>query len=174
MKVLMVGLNHQIQRSEILSGGDEIVRLERAQKEHFGKSLARFIQNGNVKFVGEEGQHGVELIAEKVARQLECGHVNIEMPPDERKTRGIPTDYIREDRDYSREQRAAWHKERERYMFDQVIKRAACDSVVVLCGREHLEGLSILFKEAGHEVQTYDLNREPWYIEDWLKHVLTS
>jgi hypothetical protein len=58
-------------------------------------------------------------------------------------------------------------------MFDQVISHAGgANSIIVLCGREHVDPLTARFGEAGHDVQTYDLNREEWYIEDWLDHVL--
>jgi hypothetical protein len=124
--------------------------------------------------VGEEAEHGVELIVPIVALRLNCRHGNIEIPPDLRKTRGIPVDYTTTDRPYTSEQRTNWHREREEFMFDQVIKNAACDSVVVLCGREHTEALACRFREAGHGVETYDLNQEGWYIEDWLAHILTS
>jgi hypothetical protein len=174
MKVLIVGLNHQIQRAEVLSGGVDIEKLEREQKEQFGQSLTRLVQNSGAQFVGEEAEHGVELIANKVALHLNCRHANIEIPPDLRKARGIPVDYTRTDRAYTPEQRANWHREREEYMVDQVTKNAACDSAVILCGREHTGAMAHRFREAGHEVETYDLNQEGWYIEDWLTHILTS
>jgi hypothetical protein len=59
-------------------------------------------------------------------------------------------------------------------MFEQVVQNAACDNALVLCGREHVGTLAARFRDAGHEVETHDLNRESWYIEDWLMHVLTS
>jgi len=174
MKVLVVGLNHQIQRAEVLSGGDEIERLERQQKEHFATYIAGVIEERKIGFVGEEAQHGVALIAERIATRLNRRHANVEMPPDVRNERGIPNDYTRENMPYTSAQRANWHRKRENYMFDEAVCNAACDSIVVLCGREHVEALGIRFRQAGHEVDTYDLNREDWYIEDWLMHVIAS
>jgi hypothetical protein len=174
MKVLVVGLNHQIQRLEVLSGGADIETLERQQKEDFATYLARVIEERNVGFVGEEAQHGVPLIAERVATRLNRRHVNVEIPPDVRNERGIPNDYTRENRPYTAYERANWHREREKYMFDEAVHTAASDSIIVLCGREHVEPLGVRFREAGHEVETYDLNRQDWYIEDWLMHVISS
>jgi hypothetical protein len=172
--VLVVALNHQIQRAEVLSGGDEIEKLERQQKENFATYVACIIEERNLGFVGEEAQHGVPLIAEKVATDLNCCHANVDMSPDVRQRRAIPNDYSRQDRPYTAEQRTAWHREREGYMFDQVLQNAACERAAVLCGREHLEALAKRFQDSGHEVETYDLNREDWYIEDWLMHVIAS
>ncbi len=78
LNIIIIGLNHQIQRSEILSGGDEIVELEQTQKQHFANALARWIEEREVGFIGEEAEHGMELIARKVAQQLnlhssQCG-----------------------------------------------------------------------------------------------------
>ncbi len=174
MNVLVVGLNHQIQRADVLSGGDEIEKLEREQKTHFAGYVAQVIGERGVGFVGEEAQHGVALIGERVATDLKRRHANIEMPPAVRVARRIPDDYTRQDRPYTNDQRANWHREREQYMFDQVVQNAACNSALVFCGREHLDALATRFRQAGYEVDTYDLNREGWYIEDWLMHVLTS
>jgi hypothetical protein len=169
---LVVGLNHQFQTRDVLSGGDDIERLEREQKGNFAQYVARMIDERRVGFIGEEAQHGVPLIAEKVASDLDIHHANIEMPRTERASRRIPEDYTRRDRPYTDEQRANWHREREQYMFDQVVQKAACDSVLVLCGREHTEALADRFRQSGHKIETYDLNREHWYIEDWLMHVI--
>ena len=174
MKILILGLNHQIQKADILSGGDEIEGLEQQQKERFAEYLARLMQERQVGFIGEEAEHCVDLIAQRVAAHLGCGHMNIEMSPALRQTRGIPTDYTREDRPYTPEQRERWHSEREQFMFEQMTHHAACENAVLLCGREHIEALAAFFKDAGHLVETDDLNRQDWYIEDWLRHVLQS
>jgi hypothetical protein len=174
MNVLVTGLNHQIQRAEILSGGDEIERLEREQKTRFADYIARIIEDRRIGFIGEEAQHGVTLIAQRVASDFNRRHRNIEMAPDIRKVLQIPNDYTRLDRPYSDEQRAFWHRKREEHMFDEVIQNAACDRVLVLCGREHIMALGSRLQASGHEVETYDLNREVWYVEDWLLHVLNS
>jgi hypothetical protein len=79
MKVLILGLNHQIQRADILSAGYEIVKLEEGQKNKFGEALARIIQEHKVEFIGEEAQHGVDLVARRVATSLGRQHENIEM-----------------------------------------------------------------------------------------------
>jgi hypothetical protein len=41
MKVLIVGLNHQIQRSEVLRGGAEIEQLEREQTRYKSRHKCR-------------------------------------------------------------------------------------------------------------------------------------
>lgn len=174
VNALIVGLNHQIQRAEMLSGGDDIEKLEREQKAHFAEYVARVIEERKISLVGEEAQHGVPLVAGRVANDLKCCHANIEMSPEVRAIRQIPTDYTRNDRGYSPEQRAAWHREREQYMVDQILRSAGHGSVAVFCGREHTESLANILRAGGHSVDTYDLNCEAWYVEDWLMHILAS
>ncbi len=43
MKILVAGLNHQIQRADVLSGGDEIERLEREQKGRFAEYVGSLL-----------------------------------------------------------------------------------------------------------------------------------
>jgi len=155
VKILVVGLNHQIQRADILSGGDDIEKLEHEQKVHFAEYLARVIEERGVGFIGEEAQHGVALIGQRLAADLNCRHGNVEMPTDVRETRRIPADYTRQDRPYTSEQRATWHAEREAYMVEQVLGNGSCESVVVLCGREHVEPLAGRFRDAAHSVETF-------------------
>jgi hypothetical protein len=175
VNLLIVGLNHTIQPREIRSWGDDIERLETAQKEEFGKTLSEIIQKRQVEFVGEEAEHGAESIAAFAAHSLGARYANIDMPADERYRRGIPRDYTNKVRPYSAGQRAEWNREREGYMVETALAGAGeADSILILCGREHTDSIAARFRHAGHTVETYDLNRETWYVEDWLQHVLDN
>lgn len=175
MNVFVVGLNHQIQQRTIRSYGEEIVRLETDQKVQFANVLERIIRERHVQFVGEEAEHGVEAIAGRVASDLGSRYANIEMPPAERERRSIPRDYTKKDSPYSAEQKLVWQRQREDHMFERAFAEAGeAESVLILCGREHTEPLAERFRQAGHSVEQYDVNREGWYVEDWLLHVLQA
>jgi hypothetical protein len=172
MKVLIIGLNHQIQADIVRSMGPDIEQLEREQKDKFTQTIHRVIQQEKAQFVGEEGEHGVPLIAERVAQQLGCKHANVEMAPAERRQRGIPPDYSDLNRPYSQEQRDGWNTKREQYIVQSAIFGAGTsDKVIILCGRDHTDSLATRFRELAHDVETYDLNQEGWYVEDWLKYI---
>jgi hypothetical protein len=173
MNALILGLNHQIQPSVVRSGGEDIERLEREQKDRFTDLLRGLIESRGVQFIGEEAEHGVISIADLVARERGCRYANIEMSPDERQRRKIPVDYSRPQSPYSPEQRARWQREREEYMVMTALAMAGdARSLLILCGREHTDSLAVLFRKAGREAKTSDLNKEPWYIENWLEHIL--
>lgn len=170
MKILILGLNHQIQPSIIPSGDNDIERLERDQKDGFTKLLGSLIENRRVQFIGEEVEHGVLSIANLVALERGCRYTNIEMSPDEKQSRNISADYSDPQSEYSPEQKARWHREMEEYMVRTVLAMSGdANSALILCGREHTDALAVLFRRAGNELVTSDLKVEPWYIENWLK-----
>jgi hypothetical protein len=153
--------------------GDEIVRLEAAQKVSFANTLERLIKARRAQFVGEEAKHGDEAVASLVAHDMGARYANIEMPPVERERRGIPTDYTNERRPYSTEQRADWNREREDHMVKTALAEAGdAESILILCGREHTDSLALRFQQAGHDVERYDVNQEDWYVENWLEAIL--
>ena len=86
----------------------------------------------------------------------------------ERELNGVPRDYT-DPRRYETEQVQAWHRQRERFMCEKTM--ATCseedESILVICGWEHCEGLRTSFQEQGCEVDSIDLTREPWYLENW-------
>lgn len=172
MKVLIIGLNHQIQPENIRSIGPGIEQLEREQKDAFAQTIRDFIQAENAQFVGEEAEHGTSLIAEVEARRLGCNHVNIEMTPAERAKRGIPPDYTDPSRPYTKEQREGWNSEREKHMVQSAISGAGTsERIIILCGRDHSNALAERFRELEHDVESSDLDEEKWYVEDWLKYI---
>jgi phosphoribosylformylglycinamidine (FGAM) synthase-like amidotransferase family enzyme len=176
MKVLIVGVNHQIQPTRILgmSPDGSVEAFERAQKEAFGAWVRKTIQDRGVTFIGEEAEHGAESIAGRVANQEGRQWANIEMSPQMRQERQIPPDY-KDNPKYSDEQRAAWNSERERYMVEQAMAHSPrAQSALILCGGAHTGALAKLFRDNGHDVETYDIIHEPWYVEDWLEHLLNS
>lgn len=151
--------------------GAEIEQLEREQKKAFAQTIHQTIQEENAQFVGEEGEHGVSLIAAVEAQRLGCKHINIEMTPAERAQKGIPHDYTNPS-PYTKEQKESWNSEREEHMVQRAISGAgSSESIVILCGRDHSDSLAERFRTLEHDVEISDLNEEEWYVENWLKHI---
>src|SRR5215467_3868490 len=101
MRILILGINHQIQWSRIwsYSSSGELERFERDQKDHFRELLRSKIAERKAQFIGEETKYGEPSIAEEIAAKVPtpgCRHSNIEMHPDERTARKIPANYERD------------------------------------------------------------------------------
>jgi hypothetical protein len=172
--VLILGINHQIQWVQIwsYSSGGELERFEASQKDQFRELLRRRIAERRVQFIGEETKHGEPSIAHEVCASAECRYANIEMHPDERALRKIPTNY-ESDPNVPPEQKASFHQQREEYMLEQAVTGAAdAESIIVICGRYHTPGLASRLREAGHQVDEADIQGEPWYVEDWMEHMM--
>ena len=170
MNILILGLSHQIQPSALRGGGDEFERIEVQQKNSFTSLLKSLIENRRVQFIAEDAQSGGLSIAEIVAHDSSCRYTNIEMPPAERQRHNIPENYLSRQSEYSPEQRAQWNRKQEEYMVRMALAmKGDAKSALILCGREHTDSLAVLFRRAGNVVETSDLNKEPWYIENWLK-----
>jgi len=174
MRILIIGLNHQIQPTRIGSSSTSgaLEAFEQAQKEKFGALLSAKIAEHDVKFVGEEAKHGQETVTQRCCDLERCRYANIEMTPEERLARKIPPDY-EEDESMPRSEKSRFHLEREEYMFHATMKEAqVADSIIVVCGSFHTQPLARRFREAGHTVEEADIRAESWYVEDWLSHML--
>ena len=100
-----------------------------------------------------------------------CRHANIEMHPDERAKREIPTNY-ENDPNASDDQKMQFNQQREEYMCAKAVAEAAdAQSIIVICGRNHGAALASRFRGAGHQVDEADIQSETWYIEDWMDHM---
>jgi len=124
MRVIIIGLNHQIQPQPIRSIGAELQQVEGEQKQRFAEMMREIIQQEQVDFVGEEGERYVPLIAEGVARQAGRQHKNVDMPLPERHHRGIPDDYLDPNRGYSPQLIDNWNGMREDHMVEGVHRRS--------------------------------------------------
>jgi hypothetical protein len=94
------------------------------------------------------------------------------MHPDERAEQKIPANY-EEDPKVPQEQRTQFHQQHQEYMFGKAVAGAAeAESIIVICGRYHAPALARKFREAGQQVDEADIQGEPWYIEDWMEHMM--
>ena len=193
MKVLILGYNHQIALSAPV---DNLVNanFQKEQKEQFKQLLLELVKQHGIQFIGEEmdadwwipnsrermqrenkSQQGkaldpstpIEVIGHQVAKMCRIIYAEVDIPVAERAQRGIPEDY-EDDQKHSPEEIAGWYRVREESMFQQTMANAGeAQSVLVICGRQHLEGLAKLFRNSSCTVEVLDLKNEPWYIEDW-------
>ena len=175
MRILILGINHQIQWVRIwsYSSGGELERFEQAQKDQFRKLLRNRIAERGVQFIAEESsKHGEPSIAREVCASAGCRYCNVEMHPNERAEQKIPTNY-ETDPKVPQDQKTRFHQQREGYMFESVVEEAEdAESIIMICGRYHTPALASRFREAGHRVEEADIRGEPWYIEDWMEHMM--
>ncbi len=172
--MLILGINHQIQWVRIwsCSSGGELERFEQGQKDKFRELLRKRIAERAVQFIAEETKHGEPSIAHELYASEGCRYANIEMHPDERAERKIPNNY-EIDPNVPQEQKTQFHQQREEYMFEKAIAEAGdAESIIVICGRSHTPALASRFRDAGHRVEEADIQDEPWYIEDWMGHMM--
>ena len=79
MQILIVGVNHQIQPTEILSWSSDgkAQDFERDQKERFGAFVAAQIHERDVELIVEEARHGHETITKRVCDNEKCRYSNV-------------------------------------------------------------------------------------------------
>ena len=190
--MIIVGLNHNIQLAAIWDLGIDQGQLEEDQKKQFRQMLGTIVKEREIQFIGEEmdvatfrerhklGMRSADghplpdqaqTIACQEANGLGCRYAEIDMPLAVRNARDIPCDYTNDNSPYPAEQKRKWSEEREQYMVEQAFKNAGdAQNVLIICGFNHAENLSELFRQAGHEVETRYVRDESWYkeISSWL------
>lgn len=141
--------------------GKNVDELAKQQKEHFAACVRKLVQSCAVDFIGEEFDEGVPTSASLI---LPKNWHMIDMPCAERHRRKIPDDYAGSDK-YTEEQRTGWSSERERYMFEEFGRHVGgAASALVICGSEHIAGLTKLFVEGSHEITgSDDVTKAAWF-----------
>jgi hypothetical protein len=174
VRIHILGINHQVQPADIRSWGSngEPQRFEQDQKERYAALVEQVVRENNVEIVAEETQHGLDTVTRRACERANCRCANIEMPPDVRTARGIPPGY-NENENTAPADCVRWNRDREDYMATQAITEAGdAQSAMVICGRMHVRPLAERFSEAGHTVETSDLQDHSWYVEDWMTHMM--
>jgi hypothetical protein len=168
--VYIVGCHHALQSVEVcwrwllwedqLKGiGRDVREMAREQKRKFDERLRELKESYAITFIGEEAESNAITWASRLGVRWE----NIDMPSAERDARGIVQDYAGNP-DYSACQRARWNAQREEYMFHQVERlRGTAQSLMVVCGSEHLTPLAELLSGAGYSVSTEDVTKSNWF-----------
>lgn len=116
MRVLILGLNHQIQSARIGWSSDRKTQaFMDGQKNRFAMLVRDEIRKRHVEFVGEEARHGDVSVVETVSGEEGTPYINIEMPPETRTQASIPTSY-NEDSSVSDTDKTRWNRQREEHM----------------------------------------------------------
>ena len=172
MQIFIVGIRHQIQSAEIQCWScGRHQAFEQEQKDRFASLLRENIAEHGVQIVVEEASHEGDTITKIVCERLKCQYVNIDMPLDERNVQGIPAGY-NENPDTAPGDCKRWNREREEYMAARAIAEAgSVASMMVICGRGHMQALAERFECVGHKVEMCDLRDQPWYIDNWTEHM---
>jgi hypothetical protein len=174
MRILVIGINHQIQPTKNFSHSTSgaLEGFEQDQKAHFRELLRTKMAELSVGLVGEETKHGDQSVAGKLCESQSIPYVNIEMTPDERSRRNIPAGYQEEGSTLSIAEQQRGNREREEYMAQRLHETAgSVTSALLICGRSHVEVIALRLETLGQTVEIADLQDSDWYIEDWPTHM---
>ena len=106
------------------------------------------------------------------AHPIDVTTINVEILLTERIERNIPVNY-ENDPAISDAQKAQCNLAREGYMFTKTIEEAkGAERILLIGGRSHVRALADWFRKAGYIVDEADVWDEPWYIEDWMAHMM--
>src|SRR4051794_28981708 len=75
------------------SGSEEAAAVEKHEKEKFTQAIQYLILENAVTLIGEEINHGIETLAQDIARDAGIRWVNVDMTLADREERKIPTWY---------------------------------------------------------------------------------
>jgi hypothetical protein len=157
--ILVVGCNHGIQyREHPLFDSPQ----ERAQKIQFVTFIDGVLRDNRVQFVGEEWGFAEMTNAHAVADANQVPWANINTSLAELPDMGIPDDYA--DGDYAAEQKDQWNRQREQVMFRKLLENCgAAKRLIVVCGFEHMESLTQLFRRICMFTESVDYRALGWY-----------
>ena len=131
----------------------------RQQKNLFAIRVRSIVGERAITMIGEEFDEGIVTIASLTVPNWKM----IDMPRAVRQQRNIPAEYTDPDR-FAEEQRISWNHEREQYMFDYLSHHTDPeDSVLIICGSDHIAGLMRLFGQAGLDPTSEDVTESEWF-----------
>lgn len=155
--VFIVGVDHFLQNLEstcLTAAGRES---ETIQKNALRARLEEVVSQARPGLVAEEAKLDRDCIGKVIAAAHHCKYCNLTMPWEERFKAGVKKDY-----DSADDTRNAAYEVFE--SFDQVQRnRANAQSLVVIIGSYHVEGLAELFRVAGDDVHAEDTYDADWY-----------
>jgi hypothetical protein len=164
MKILIIGIYHDQQP---IKNGAELAPL-RAAKDALEEKLKNEIEARNVGFIGEESKHGIETIGKRLADEHnpKILWANIDMLDEEEKEAGIfdalqhrpfETDYDESGALCRKYLRIPEDEIRERFFVEKTKKNAEdAESILVICGHEHVGPLKEKLEGEGDQVETVD------------------
>ena len=157
-QIHIFGLNHFHQNLEPGCLTPAAIADEQQQKAGLRATLCEIIAKNRVELIAEEARLDRPCLGRILAEEHGIDYANITMPIEEREKHGVGTP------EYNREQatRMAAYKAFEQYMFGRA-RAHGSRAILIMCGRRHFRALEKLFKDAGDDVRTYDINDYPWY-----------
>lgn len=155
-----------MQEYERTESVDDLWAVERKTKEQFYELIKSVLESEQIDFVGEECKHNQKTIPRVLATELGSRYAEIDMPVEERDSRGIPRDY----QSLGEDVRMSVYNVREDYMEQRVYSESSLGSrKLIVCGAEHLRGLEARFRQRGEQVSARDLTKEDWVLEIYKK-----
>lgn len=134
----------------------------RQQKLAFRDLLEAALRERGIQFVAEEWGLPRQTTAHILANEHGIPWANINTSIEDLNRMGIPHNYIHGD--YSPEDKNRWHRQREKSMFQRVLELGdGANRVMVICGFNHVEPISELFRAIGLPISIVDYRQFPWY-----------
>ena len=172
MHITILGLVHELQipGQQVFSTND-MPLAEARDKARVRAILEGLVANG-AALIAEEWQPPPHSIPREVASALKVEHHYVDMPIAERRRRGIPDWYVT-DESLSPAQRNEYHRQREAYMVEQLMRVAKSSApAVMVCGSNHVAGVTHELESKGHEVTTVLLDQSCGFELSWLDDAL--
>jgi hypothetical protein len=162
--IYVVGCVHDIQSSDPVQGLEGSPEVKQ-QRDHFCHLLEGIFSEARADLVTEEWGRKSESFAQILKKKLGFRYVPINTTDEDLDGLGIPGDYMVLGR-YTEEQRREWLRLRERTMLEKIRSaRGAAESVVVICGFDHLQAFAEDLGK-GEIVKQVDYKGECWYRHD--------
>ena len=165
MMVHIIGVDHWLQEYELVADGEysmgEPTEAElayrRNSKEMFYEIVESHIQNGDFTVLGEECRPLQDTIGRRLAAENSIHYLEIDMLKNERAASGILPNY-----QDSLEEAIRGIKLREEHMVQKLAAYLGRTNVLVICGANHIDGLTRLFSEKELSVTSQDVSKEEW------------
>lgn len=157
-KIHIFGIDHFLQNADSVCFTEKGKESEAKQKAAFEAIIVALICQRGIELLADEAKLEGSVLTERIAKG-KCRYLNVTMPHPERERLGICKDYE------SDEQSKKFALEQfERYMFGKIQQqRGDAKSILVLCGRLHVDGLTRLFQSVGDSVTSEDVHKADWF-----------
>jgi hypothetical protein len=162
--LVIVGTDHFPQPVKL---ADNFSQFAEAQPRHerqtqkFKNFIAEKIHQFRIGLLAEEYPVETMTTARELANKYECTWISIHTTETKRSELGMTKDYrVR----LSKNELAEVDRKREDVMVSQILEaRAEGTNTLIICGIEHIEGLSLHLRKFFENIICCDTSRESWY-----------
>jgi hypothetical protein len=162
--LVIVGTDHfpqPVKVADNFSQFSEAQARHERQAQNFKNLIAEKIDQFGIGLLAEEYPVETLTVARELASKYECRWISIHTTETKRSELGMTRDYrVR----LSRKELAEVDHKREDVMASQILEaRAVNSNALVICGIEHIEGLSYRLRRFFENIICCDTSKESWY-----------